>query len=204
MPDKHLVLDPDVHESLKSKKRERGMTLREIGNAALRSALDRPALSDAIARQLIAAGKISSAEYDRARKEALEELEASHRSVAECLQPTESGTLSSGSWEIAGTDPRGGSDYHILEAWAVNGNRDPLPLHCHENSDEFIIVVAGEVLVALEEGERTLERGATIRIERGTPHAVTPMNADTQIVVVCSPPDSSILEALKRTPQAAS
>lgn len=193
MSDKHLVLDPDVHERLKSKKRKHGATLREIGNSILRSVLDRRPLSEAIAKKLISQGKITLDDYETAREEVVRELDASARHVEEHLALTERGTFVSGSWEVLVRETGASVPYQVLEGWAIDGDRRPLPLHLHEKSDEHFIVIAGRVLVAFDEGETVLEEGSSLRVPAGRPHAVTPLTASTQMVVVCHPPDPGFL-----------
>jgi len=197
MPDKHLVLDPDVHESLTQKKRQKGVPLRQIGNSILRNALDRPELTDAVAKALIRSGKISREEYEQARRDALASLEGYHASVAGLVKPTSEGTLRSGSWEFASTGSRIPSEYHIIEAWSTDSDQQPLPLHCHESSDEFIVMIEGRLLLMLADSQRILVKGDLDKIPSGTPHSVTPLTDDTKAVVVCSPPDQAILDAYR-------
>ena len=45
---KHLVLDEDVHRALRRKKSETGITVKDLGNCALRSVLDRPVLVNSL------------------------------------------------------------------------------------------------------------------------------------------------------------
>jgi len=191
-PEKHLVLDDDVHEQLKSKKRSRGTTLREIGNAVLRSSLNRPALSDAIAKHLIDEGKILPEDYRRARETVLHESQTFHRQVGEVLHVTDHGTLVSGSWEVSPVPIRFSSEYHILEAWALDDEHTPMPLHCHDASVEYVIVISGHLMLTLEEEHRIVGAGDVEIIPRGLPHAVTPMSKETHVVVVCAPPDPSL------------
>jgi len=188
-PDKHLVLDSDVHEQLKSRKLRRGATLREIGNTILRSALARPALSEAIARELISEGKISPADYAQARDAVIHKEEALRRPIKKVLALTDHNTFLSGSWEISLLPLGETAAYDAFECWAIDGDKRPLPLHCHANSDEYFIVIQDRVLVALDEGERVLHEGEIYRIPAGQPHAVTPLSSSSRVVAVCRPPD---------------
>lgn len=191
MPEKHLVLDEDVHEGLKRQKRRRGSTLRQIGNAFLRTALDRKSLVDEIARHLIRSGKVSEADYNQAKRDALAEIMGSHRSFAECLQATENGTYIAGSWEIAVMESDH-TDLHVIEAWARDGAQRPLPLHCHEASEGSILVLEGQVLIAYPESERLLSAADVERIPRGAPHTVTPVTETTRAIVICTPSDPTL------------
>jgi len=188
-PDKHLVLDPDVHEKLKSKKRGRGSTLREIGNTILRSALDRPALSDAIARKLIEEGRITFEDYRRAKEGVFREHDAFHRHIEDLLEQTDRGTSLSGSWEASLLVSGAEKPYQVLEAWAIDAERTAVPLHCHDASDEFFVVIEGQLLVTLDEEEKLLEEGEIDRVPAGQPHAVTPLTDTTRILAICCPPD---------------
>jgi mannose-6-phosphate isomerase-like protein (cupin superfamily) len=189
--DKHLVLDPDVHEKLISRKRASHVTVREIGNTVLRSALSHPPLSDAIARKLIGEGKLSEADYVKARADAIRELDDCRQQVSDLLDPTDRGTLISGSWEIAMGRSGSKPHYQVLDCWAIDGSQNPLPLHSHEESTEYFIVLQGRILVSMEEGS-IVEEGACFRILPGEPHSVTPLTADTRVIAVCSPPDPSL------------
>jgi mannose-6-phosphate isomerase-like protein (cupin superfamily) len=188
-PDKHLVLDSDVHDQLKSRKVKRGATLREIGNTILRSALTRPALSEAIARELISKGKISPADYAQARDAVIRKEAALHRPITEILALTDRKTFLSGSWEISPLPLGETGAYHAFEAWAIDDKKRPLSLHCHAKSDQYFIVIQDRILVALDEGERILKEGEMYRVPAGQPHAVTPLSASSRFVAVCRPPD---------------
>jgi len=194
MSEKHLVLDPDVHEQLKSRKRQRGTTLREIGNAILRSVLDRPSLSDEIAKKLVKQGKISLEDYQRARDEVVREFDTLHRPVGEVMETTGRGTFISGSWEVepAQNDPE--LLYQVVDAWATNAEREPLPLHRHDVSDEYLLVLSGRVLITMEEGETLLDEGQVHRVPTGMPHAATPLTATTRAIVIFRPPDPAIAQ----------
>ncbi len=201
MSQKHLVLDPDVHERLKSRKRQRGMTLREIGNAILRSVLNHPALSDEIAKKLVSQGKISVEDYRRARDEVVRELDSFHRQVDEVLKATTRGTFVSGSWEVKVAQAGREFPYQIVDAWATDAKREPLPLHCHDASDEYLLVITGRVLFSMEEHETLLEEGQIHRIPAGRPHAATPLTPATRAVVIFCPPDPNLAaQDYARTP----
>lgn len=190
-PDKHLVLDPDVHERLKSRKRQLGTTVREIGNAVLRSVLDQPPISEVIAKKLIREGKISAEDYHLAREEALSELHGLHREVAEVLHSKEGGTFTSGSWEVSIGQSGAALHYQVFDAWALDDEGRPLDLHCHAESNEYFIVLEGRVLITLNEKEIMLDKGDCFRIQPGLAHAVTPLTNTTRAVVICQPPDPS-------------
>ena len=87
--------------------------------------------------------------------------------------------------------------YQIFDAWATDGNRDPLPLHSHAESTECFTVLAGRVLIAIEEKETIVEQGTCFCISPGKPHAKTPLTADTRAVIVCSPPDPGFAQSLQ-------
>jgi hypothetical protein len=50
---KHLVLDDDVHESLKKRKELTGSSIKEIGNSVLRASIENVFLNDIVGKMLI-------------------------------------------------------------------------------------------------------------------------------------------------------
>ena len=90
--DKHLVLDEDVHRKLKQRKRDTGLTVREIGNSVLRSVLWRQSLSELIGRKLVESGALSAEEYTRIREAALNEAANELYTTEKAIELTEKGT----------------------------------------------------------------------------------------------------------------
>lgn len=72
----HLVLDEDVHRALKAWKQKTGVTVKEIGNSALRAALAIPTKEELLVEKLVASGKITREEYERALAKAEKEARA--------------------------------------------------------------------------------------------------------------------------------
>ena len=125
--DKHLVLDEDVHRKLKQRKRDTGLTVREIGNSVLRSVLWRQSLSELIGRKLVESGALSAEEYTRIREAALNEAANELYTTEKAIELTEKGTVITGSWEAQERFCLREGLYQIMEAWARDGRAQPMP-----------------------------------------------------------------------------
>ena len=93
------MLDRDVHLKLRRRKRQTGLTVKEIGNSVLRSMLSRPLLSEVIAEKLVAMCKLSPKEYGGLVAEATREVDKATKQIDSWIQRTTNGTFVSGSWE---------------------------------------------------------------------------------------------------------
>ena len=60
-----------MHRALKKKKAETGINVKDLGNCALRSVLERPLLAEAIGQKLVASGQLTEDEFEAVRDEAL-------------------------------------------------------------------------------------------------------------------------------------
>ena len=83
MTQKHLVLDHDVHLRLAKRKREIGLSLRDIGNLILREVLSQPRLLvNTVGDRLVDLGLVDAEQF----REALEHATAQIRQSAEISQ----------------------------------------------------------------------------------------------------------------------
>lgn len=184
---KHLVLDPNVHLKLRRRKRQTGLTVKEIGNSALRSILSRPLLSEVIAEKLIEMGKLSPQEYERLVAEASREVNNKIDQIDSLIQRTTKQTFSSGSWELKEVYCSPDGAYQVVESWARDDKKTPMPSHQHEVC-EFVIVLAGKVHLIVESKEHLLNALTVFHILRGHVHSGAPLTRDTRVVTVITPP----------------
>ena len=191
--DKHLVLDEDVHRKLKQRKRDTGLTVREIGNSVLRSVLWRQSLSELIGRKLVESGALSAEEYTRIREAALNEAANELYTTEKAIELTEKGTVITGSWEAQeGFCLREGL-YQIMEAWARDGRAQPMPPHQH-SGDEYFIVLNGRIRATVEEKEtEVIKAPGCFRVPAGAVHSIAPLTRDTRAVIVLSPPEPAYM-----------
>lgn len=190
--DKHLVLDEDVHRKLKQRKKETGLTVREIGNSVLRSVLWRHSLSELIGEKLIDSGAISAEEFARIREAALREA-AVKLSTKAAIKITERGTIVTGSWEVREVSCSNDGLYQVLEAWARDGRAQPMPPHRHPG-EEYFIVLNGRIRATVEEREtEVIQAPGCLRVPAGAVHSVAPLTRDTRLIIVLSPPEPAYM-----------
>jgi len=185
-PPKHLVLDDDVHRALKRKKRETGINVKNLGNCALRTVLERPLLVEAIGEKLVAAGCLSEEAFDALRRDAIQELCASAEDVASIVRRTDEETLATGSWEIRELARNEDEGYQVVSAWVRDRRMRPITLHKHDGV-EFLILLKGAVLVTLEMDSQIVTAPGAVTVPCKTVHSVTPLEFDTRMVCVLSP-----------------
>ncbi len=187
-PPKHLVLDDDVHRALKRKKSETGITVKDLGNCALRAVLERPLLVETLGEKLVTAGCLTQEEFDVLRLEAMRELCATAKDVASIVRRTDRETLATGSWEIEELARNESAGYQIIAAWVRDRRLRPITLHRHDGV-EFLILLEGAVLVTVDMDSQVLTAPGTITISRKALHSVTPLEFDTRMVCVFFPPE---------------
>lgn len=191
--DKHLVLDEDVHKKLKQRKKETGLTLREIGNSVLRSVLWRHSLSELIGKKLVESGTISAEEFARIRGEVVKEATLTLYSAKAAIKITERGTIVTGSWEVREVSCSSDGLYQILEGWARDGRARPMPPHSH-TGNEYFIVLKGRIRGTVEERETEVVKApGLLLVPRGAIHTIAPLTKDTRGIVVLSPPEPAYM-----------
>ena len=184
---KHLVLDPDVHLKLRRRKRQTGLTVKEIGNSVLRSMLSRPLLGEVIAEKLIAMGKLSPQEYEQLVAEAAREVNNTTNQIDSLIQRTPQKTFVCGSWELREVYCSPDNAYQVMERWARDANKNPMPSHRHE-ANESITVLTGKVHLTVEAQEHLLQSPSVFHITSGQIHSSIPLTRDTRVVTVMTPP----------------
>lgn len=185
----HLVLDDDVHKALKARKRTTGVTVKEIGNSALRAALSIPTMDELIVEKLVESGKISRQEYDQAVVRATKDLRVGYKRALEVARrDSENKTWVLGSWE--GTELYRSSDgeLQIGELRARDGNKAPTPVLVFDESHFWITVLAGRVRVQMNGEDRAWGPQEMIYIPPGTPHATAPLTRNTRALLTVTPP----------------
>lgn len=86
------------------------------------------------------------------------------------------------------TDPDTRGAYAALEVTQVGA---PPPLHVHEQAEEALYVLAGQITAWIGEEELTADAGTLVLVPRGTPHtfaAATAEDTPPRLLVLISPP----------------
>jgi mannose-6-phosphate isomerase-like protein (cupin superfamily) len=191
-PPKHLVLDDDVHRALKNKKSETGINVRDLGNGALRSVLQLPLLADALGEILVESGYLDEVEFDRIRRQAMNRLRVAVERLADIVRSTRRNTLTAGSWEIKEVWQDAGRDVQILHVWVRDGHLHPIALHTHHGT-EILSVLTGGVLSTIETESQIVTAPGTQIIPAGAAHSVSPLDRNTKLVCVISPPEPTFM-----------
>ncbi len=187
-PPKHLVLDADVHRALRKKKTETGITVKDLGNCALRSVLERPMLVETIGEKLVSEGRLSEDEFNVVRAEALQQICTAAADVASIVRKTKRNTLSSGSWEIEELAKDTEGTYQVLSAWVKDHRMRPITLHKHDGI-EHLILLKGAILINIDIESQIVTAPGFVTIPKGAFHSATPLERDTRMLAVVSPPD---------------
>ena len=97
----HLVLDEDTHNALTTRKKKTGVTVKEIGNSALRAALLIPTKEELIVEKLVETGKVTNNDYAQAVSAAEAHIREAQRKAIEAFRPTPgSKSVTVGSWVV--------------------------------------------------------------------------------------------------------
>lgn len=187
-PPKHLVLDDDVHRALRKKKTETGITVKDLGNCALRSVFGRPMLVEAIGEKLVSEGCLSEDEFNAIRAEALQQICTAAAGIGSIVRKTERDTLSSGSWEIEELAKDTEGTYQVLSAWVKDHRMRPIALHKHDGI-EHLTLLKGAILVRIDVESHIVTAPGSVTIPKGAFHSATPLERDTRVLAVVSPPE---------------
>lgn|GEM_PF-1578019 len=187
-PPKHLVLDEDVHRALRKKKTETGITVKDLGNCALRSAFERPLLAEAIGEKLVANGILSEEQFDTLRREALQQICTTAADVSSIVRSTNHSTFTAGSWEIEELAIDSKGTYQVLSAWVRDHRMRPMKIHKHAGV-EFVDFLEGAALVTIDLDSRVITAPDTVTIPPNAVHSMTPLDRKTRLVAVISPPE---------------
>jgi len=183
-----LVLDEDVHRTLKKKKAETGINVKDLGNCALRSVLARPLLAEAIGQRLVASGQLTEEEFEAIRDDALRQICSSAADVASIVRTTKRDTFATGSWEFEVLAKDDAGTYQVLSAWVKDHRMQPVKLHKHEGV-EFLMVLKGAILISIDVESQIVRAPGTVTIPKSALHSVTPLERGAQILAVISPPE---------------
>lgn len=183
----HLVLEDDVHKALKARKKTTGITVKEIGNSALRAALSLPTLEDLVIDKLVETKKISREDYERATAQADKDLRAAYKRAFEAAVPVAPQRWTIGSWELAELyrDPQG--KCLVMDSRACDGSKTPTPVLVYDHSHAWGIVIEGRIRMAVAGEERSYGPGEVIHVPPGTPHTSAPLTRTTRALLVSSP-----------------
>jgi len=187
-PPKHLVLDEDVHRALTKKKTETGINVKDLGNCALRSMLERPLLAEAIGRRVVSSGLLSAEEFEDLRREALGDITTAASDVSSLIRRTKHDTLAAGSWEIEELVRDTARDFQILLVWVKDRQLRPIPLHRHEGS-EFLVVLSGAIMISVDAESYVIKAPDCRLIPQGAFHSAAPLDRNTMLLSVLSPPE---------------
>lgn len=177
-----------MHRALKKKKIETGINVKDLGNCALRSVLERPLLAEAIGKSLVASGQLSEEEFEAIRNEALRQICASAADVAGLVHPTKRGSVTIGSWEIKELVRDSDGVYQVLSAWVKDHRMRPIKLHSH-GGVQYLILLKGAILVTIDVESQIVKAPGAVTIPMKAIHSVTPLERDTQMLAVISPPE---------------
>lgn len=187
---KHLVLDNDVHERLKARKRETGLTVKEIGNTALRAFLLREAREERIVEELVKSGLITREDYEQAAAQAAEELRSGYLSIRDLARVDADGSLRGfvrGGWagrEVARC-PKG--SWQIIEAWARDGRRELTPSHTYPGVQAYGVLLSGKILLVCGSETTVLAAPQVFQFASGHTCASAPIGKKTHLLMILSP-----------------
>ncbi len=186
----HLVLDDDVHKALKARKKKVGVTVKEIGNSALRAALSIPTKEELIIEKLVETGKVTRDDYAQAVSTAEAHVRAGQRKAIEAFRPTPgSKTVAVGSWVVREVFRSEDDSFGVYEHRARDGKKVSPPMHYHVESHVWAVVVRGKVLARTETEERILDVHDWTYYPPGVAHCSVPLTQNAWVVGIVSPPE---------------
>ncbi len=186
-----MVLDEDVHRTLKKRKAETGINVKDLGNCALRSVLERPLLIEVIARRIISSGLLSADEFNELRSDALQEITTPISDTASVFQPTDDNTFVSGSWEMEELACDAERKFQIFSMWARDLQFKSIPLHTHEGI-EFFLILSGAIMVTIDADSHVIRAPGCQIVPRGASHSSAPLTHDTMLLVILAPPNKRL------------
>ncbi len=190
MATKHLVLDPDVHEQLKARKRETGLTVKQIGNSALWAFLQPSSREQAALQLLIETGRITHEDYNQALLQAASEIQFRTPSIRDLgrLAPDRTvRSLAAGSWDgrELSRGPNGG--WQIIEAWARDSRRELTPLHGYTGVQAYGVLLEGKMRLDCDGKITVLSAPQLLSFPPGHTCASAPLTRKTRILMVFIP-----------------
>ena len=198
MTQKHLVLDYDVYLRLTKRKREIGLSLRDIGNLILREALSQPRLLvNTVGDRLAELGLVDAEQFQNVLDLAVSEIRQAAENSHELMSPAEDGSLSAGSWKLLPVHRSSDDAFQIVEARARDARKKPIPLHVHEE-DEYFHILGGHVLIVDEGQQVILGPEDCHKIPRGHVHNATPLDGSVYAMITFVPAGPLFSESVTR------
>ena len=191
---KHLVLDGDVHEALSRQKALTRLPLKEIGNSILRSHSADLLMATIIGNLLVAEDLVTSAEYQELMDRAAGKVQQSFTDSSVLLEPKAGDSLTIGSWEIANILTSAKGTFQIMEYWARDTFRTPIPGHHHEG-DEFLVSLRGRTIVTLRGTSHILGPKNMLQIPAGCTHSATPLDDTVHLIAILTCPQYDIAQS---------
>jgi len=186
----HLVLDDDVHKALKGRKERIGVTVKEIGNSAIRAALSMPTMEDLIVEKLVETGKITRKDYDQAVTAAEAHVRAAQRKAIEAFRPRPgSKAVTVGSWVVRELSCSDDGSFCIFEHRARDAKKVAPPMHYHVESHVWAVVLHGKVLARTEAGDRVVGLHEWTYYPPGVAHCSAPLTRHAYVLGIVSPPE---------------
>ncbi|TFH09941.1 MAG: hypothetical protein E4H08_04710 [Candidatus Atribacteria bacterium] len=185
-PQKHLVLDEDVHQALAQRREMTGLPLGHLGNAILRGHIASSFLENHLGKHLVDEGLITAEQYQRALEYADRKVRAEFRPGTAPIEQTAAGTFISGSWESRTIfeDPVGA--FQLLEVWVRDALQQPMAQHAHD-ADEYIVSLGGRAFFIMNGVPATLLKGNMLQIPAGVTHIAMPVSEDCHLVAMIMP-----------------
>ena len=197
----HLVLDDDVHKALKARTVTASMTVRQIGNSALRAALRVPTREELVVEKLVEAGKISRKDYDKAAAAANRDLRSGRAAASEAVVPPPDGTtITVGSWQGKTLHLDADRLFALFAHRANDGKKTSSSLHEHSEAHSWAFVIKGKVRVVIGTEEHVIGPGQAAHIPPGVPHTTAPLTASSVMLMLMSPPEPKARSMLKTAP----
>ena len=186
MPQKHLVLDADVHEALMKRKDLTGLPISRVGNEILRRHISSVLEDHLLGDYLIENGFITREEFRKALEQVDRTVQDKYRPGSVPLKHLGGGRFVSGSWEIHRLHEESSGSFQLLEAWARDGLQRPMIQHSH-TSEEYLVSLGGRCLVIMSGTPFTLTKDCSLRIPAGVTHSATPLDAECHMLILSSP-----------------
>ena len=186
---KHLVLDGDVHSTLKERRAQTGRTIKEIGNEALRASLRLPSHHDLVLRHLLESGKVTARDCEEVLATVANPEARPHPTIEELFRsPThQSETMVHGSWaarEMACAPDR---SWQLIEAWGRDNRSELSVMHVYRNTHAYGVVLCGKLLVDTDGETRVFAAPEMFHLSVGTLCATAPLSTTTKILLTFVP-----------------
>jgi len=185
-PQKHLVLDDDVHATLCTKKASSGLPIKEIGNSMLRPCVTDGLLTSLVGRLLVEQGHVSADEYRSLLDSAARTVRKTQLQAEALIEATAKGKFVSGSWEIATIVTADDGSFQLLECWARDAHRLPMEEH-HHDADEFFVALAGRSLMTVRGTAHVLGPQSSLQVPAGCIHHAVPLDDSAHLLALLVP-----------------